>query len=189
MVMSGGGDGASGSAEGGSLSERNSPEAHNLCVTVVGHSPYDAVVHTKQHGKRPASTRTVRKQRVSVFFGFHPASFKPSARTFNVLREDVSLLLKTGKAKHGEWFHKGERLPGRDGQPELSSNLIEAAVATPIFPDVERELDLTDGCAAQFDGKVNYHQVAVWPTKVTAPARAHAIGRQRTVTRPGEIWP
>ena len=64
-----------------------SPETHNLCVTVVGHSPYDEVVHTKQHGKRPASTRTVRKQRVSVFFGFHPASFKPSARTFNVLRE------------------------------------------------------------------------------------------------------
>ena len=69
---------------------------------------------------------------MSVFFGFHPAGFKPSARTFNVLREDVSLLLKTGKAKHGEWFHKGERLPGRDTQPELPPNLAEAEVAVGV---------------------------------------------------------
>ena len=36
------------------------------------------------------------------------------------------------------------------------------------------QCDLTDGCAAQFDGKVNYHQVAVWPTKV-GTKRNHSI--------------
>ena len=45
------------------------------------------------------------------------AGIKPSARSFNVMREDISLLLKTGKAKHGEWIHKGERLPGRTACP------------------------------------------------------------------------
>ena len=119
----------------------------------------------KKRGKRPASTKTVRKQKVTVFFGFHPAGTKPSARTFNVLREDVSLLLKTGKSKHGEWFHLGKRLPGRDGQPPLleGEGLDEASEPQPIFPALQFEVDITDGCAAQFDGKDNYHQ---------APARS-----------------
>ena len=119
----------------------------------------------KKRGKRPASTKTVRKQKVSVFFGFHPAGTKPSARTFNVLREDVSLLLKTGKSKHGEWFHIGKRLPGRDGQPPLleGEGLDEASEPQPILPALQFEVDITDGCAAQFDGKDNYHQ---------APARS-----------------
>mmetsp|Transcript_25121 Transcript_25121/g.84671 ORF Transcript_25121/g.84671 Transcript_25121/m.84671 type:complete len:497 (+) Transcript_25121:2689-4179(+) len=149
------------------------PETHNLCVTVVGHEPYEETVHVKKRGKRPESTKTVRKQKVSVFFGFHPAGHKPSARSFNVLREDVSLLLKTGKSKHGEWFHKGERLPGREGPP-LPGGLSEAAAAHPIFPSLEKEVDITDGCAAQFDGKDNYHQVAEWPTKV-GTQRNHSI--------------
>ena len=65
-------------------------------------------------------------------------------------------------------------VPGRDNLPELSSNLTQATAAKPIFPEVQRELDLTDGCAAQFDGKDNYHQVAEWPTKVGI-ARNHSI--------------
>lgn len=143
------------------------PESHNLCITVVGHSPYDEMVEVKKRGKCPsASTKTVRKQKVSAFFGFHPAGIKPSARSFNVLREDVSLLLQKGKAKHGEWFHKGKRLPGHDLMPELPSGLVEATHCDPIFPALEIEDDLTDGCAGQFDGKDNYHQVAEWPTKV-----------------------
>lgn len=157
------------------------PESHNLCVTVVGHEPYDETIQIRQrvNGKRQAVTKTVRKQKVSVFFGFHPAGIKPSACSFNVLREDVSLLLKTGQAKHGEWFHKGTRLPKSNGHsselPLLSSSeLSEATERKPIFPSVEREVDITDGCAAQFHGRDNYHQVAEWATKV-GTKRLHAI--------------
>ena len=35
----------------------------------------------------------------------------------------------------------------------------------PDFPDYQRKLSLTDQCAAQFDGKDNYHQTAEWLTK------------------------
>lgn len=150
------------------------PESHNLCITVVGHSPYEEVVQVKRRGKRLGGTKTVRKQKVAVFFGFHPSTIKPSARSFNVLREDVSLLLKTGKSKHGEWIHKGKRLPGRDGMPPLSAGLTDAEEPHPIFPELEREDDLTDGCAAQFDGKDNYHQVAEWQAKV-GTIRNHGI--------------
>jgi hypothetical protein len=129
----------------------------------------------KKRGKRPASTKTVRKQKVSVFFGFHPAGIKPSARSFNVMREDISLLLKTGKSKHGEWIHKGERLPGRNSMPALPQELVDSTNFQPIFAELEVEDDLTDGCAGQFDGKDNYHQVAEWPTKVRAapPSTLH----------------
>ena len=151
-------------------------ETHNLCVTVVGCEPYEHTVDVKKRGKRPASTKTVRKQRVSVFFGFHPSGVKPSARTFNVLREDISMLMKEGKSKHGEWFHQGMRVPGRNSQqqPSLPANMLEMTEFAPIFPNVEREVDITDGCAAQFDGKDNYYQVAVWPTKVGI-RRNHSI--------------
>lgn len=44
-----------------------SPETHNLCVTVVGCQPYDEMVELKKHGKRPASSRRVRKSRRSVY--------------------------------------------------------------------------------------------------------------------------
>lgn len=37
------------------------------------------------------------------------------------------------------------------------------------------QLDLTDGCAAQFDGKDNYHQVAEWPQKTGGVRRNHSI--------------
>ena len=169
-------------------------ETHNLCVTVVGREPYEVEVHTKKHGKRPASTRMVRKQKVSVFYGFHPSAVKPSARTFNVLREDITMLMKTGTAKHGEWFHDGKRLPGRAGLPCLTASsrnepnsnvpsdedgdrfppLTEAQSSEPLFAALAREVDITDGCAAQFDGKDNYHQVAVWFSKFGV-RRLHAI--------------
>jgi hypothetical protein len=149
-------------------------ETHNLCVTVVGHSPYEETVHVKAHGKRKAHTKTVRKQRVAVFFGFHSAGHKPSARSFNVLREDVTSLMKHGTAKHGEWFHMGRRLPGRSHQEVLPGSLSDMTDTNPIFAALERELDVTDGCAAQFNGKDNYHQVAVWKIK-TGVARNHSI--------------
>mmetsp|Transcript_2435 Transcript_2435/g.7592 ORF Transcript_2435/g.7592 Transcript_2435/m.7592 type:complete len:392 (+) Transcript_2435:754-1929(+) len=132
------------------------PETHNLCVTVVGHSPYWETIHYKKHGARPAYSKPVRKQKVSVFFGFHDAGHRPSARTFNVLREDVSSVLKHGTTKHGEWFHKGERLPSTRTRPPPplpdGDGLNDAAEFAAIFPELEIEADQTDGCAAQFDG-------------------------------------
>ena len=118
-------------------------ETHNLCVTVVGHSPYEETVHVKAHGKRKAHTKTVRKQRVAVFFGFHSAGHKPSARSFNVLREDVTSLMKHGTAKHGEWFHMGRRLPGRSHQEVLPGSLSDMTDTNPIFAALER------GCAGR----------------------------------------
>ena len=50
--------------------------------------------------------------------------------------------------------------------PDLPPELKEATDFMPIFAELEIEDDLTDGCAGQFDGKDNYHQVAEWPTKV-----------------------
>ena len=43
----------------------------------------------------------------------------------------------------------------------------DLVVALPVtdFPDYQRKLSLTDQCAAQFDGKDNYHQTAEWLTK------------------------
>ena len=35
-----------------------------------------------------------------------------------------------------------------------------------MFPLFKRVTDITDTCAAQFDGKDNYHQAAEWPTKL-----------------------
>eukprot|EP00966_Prymnesium_polylepis_P197942 4586633-Prymnesium_polylepis.1 len=61
------------------------------------------------------------------------------------MREDISLLLKTGKAKHGEWIQKGERLPGRDSMPTLPQELVDSTNFQPIFAELENEDDLTDG--------------------------------------------
>lgn len=84
-----------------------------------------------------------------------------------MLREDVSLLLKTGRSKVGEWFHKGQRIPGQNIEGPLPPSLCDASALAPLFPNIDKEVDLTDGCAAQFDGKNNYHKVVEWPSKVS----------------------
>jgi len=141
-------------------------ERHNRCVLVAGFGTYEETVEVPKKKGRAASTKIVRKQRVFVFYGFHAAGYRPDARSYNVLREDVTTFLKTGKFAHGEWFWNGERQPGGDHSQPLPDGIGEAAWATAIFPTIEHETDVVDGCAAQFAGKNNYYQIAVWRTKM-----------------------
>ena len=106
----------------------------------------DDIERPTQFGYPEYQQRFVRKQKVSVFFGFHPSSHRPSARTFNVLREDVTSILKHGKSKHGMWFHKGQRLPSTRAQPSLpaSSGLVDAETFDPIFPALELEVRVAE---------------------------------------------
>ena len=148
------------------------PETHNMLVVVMGFSPYNETVSVKKHGRRPASTKVVRKQRVAVFYVFHPSSYKPDARSYNAACENIDRFMKTGKFSFGEWFHMGKRLPCSRITPpngadtSLPSGITSAPAAPPMFPLFKRVTDITDTCAAQFDGKDNYHQAAEWPTKL-----------------------
>lgn len=69
------------------------------------------------------------------------------------------------QVKHGEWFLEGKRLPGGDHSKPLPDGFTERLAQPADFPDYSRKLSVTDGCAAQFDGKDNYHQTAEWHTK------------------------
>ena len=148
------------------------PETHNMLVAVMGFSPYNETVSVKKHGRRPASTKVVRKQRVAVFYVFHPSSYKPDARSYNAACENIDRFMKTGRFSFGEWFHKGKRLscsritPPNGADTSLPSGIVSAPAAPPMFPSYKRVTDITDTCAAQFDGKDNYHQAAEWPTKL-----------------------
>ena len=148
------------------------PETHNMLVAVMGYLPEEHTVTVKKHGKRPASTKTVRKQQVDVYYVFHPSSYKPDARSYNVACENIDYFMKNGSFLSGEWFHKGARLPcARKAPPNgsdasLPSSINEAEPAPPVFPHYSRVTDITDTCAAQFDGRDNYHQIAEWPTKL-----------------------
>ena len=148
------------------------PETHNMLVAVMGFSPYNETVSVKKHGRRPASTKVVRKQRVAVFYVFHPSSYKPDARSYNAACENIDRFMKTGRFSFGEWFHKGKRLscsritPPNGADTSLPSGIASAPAAPPMFPSYKRVTDITDTCAAQFDGKDNYHQAAEWPTKL-----------------------
>ena len=53
-------------------------ERHNLLVSVVGYKPYRIWL--------PKTKRWLYKQHVDVFYAFHKAGFKPSARSFNVVQ-------------------------------------------------------------------------------------------------------
>lgn len=53
-----------------------------------------------KRGKRPAETKTIRKQHVYVFYAFRKAGYRPDARTYNTLAEDVTHFLK-----HGTFLH------------------------------------------------------------------------------------
>jgi hypothetical protein len=75
------------------------------------------------------------------------------------MQEDIDSFLKTGKVKHGEWFHQCQRLPGGDHSKPLPDGFSERPEQPPDFAEYERKLSVTDQCAGQFDGKDNYHQV------------------------------
>ena len=142
------------------------PERINELVTVMGYKPYDVTVEVPKSRRHAATTKVVRKQHVDVFFAFHPTGYKSDARSYNVVQEDIDSFLKYGKVKHGEWFLECQRLPGGDhSKPLPDDGFSERAAQPPDFPEYERKLSVTDGCAGQFDGKDNYHQTAEWFTK------------------------
>lgn len=98
------------------------PERSNELVVAMGYKPYVQEVHTPRRGKRPASTKQVRKQHVDLFFAFHPSGYKPNARSYNTASEDIDCFLKYGRVRHGEWFLQGQRLrPARRGSFTASS--------------------------------------------------------------------
>ena len=148
-------------------------ERHNNCPMVIGFNPYVQVVKTAARGKRPASEVSIRKQHVVVVYGMFKAGYKPDARSYNVQREDAEHFLKTGRTKHGEWWLHGKRVPREGGHREpLPDGMAEWDAITPMAPHLTHSLDVLDGCAAQFAGKNNYHQDAVWATK-TGVTRNH----------------
>eukprot|EP00966_Prymnesium_polylepis_P222310 5143274-Prymnesium_polylepis.1 len=67
--------------------------------------------------------------------------------------------------RHGEWFLERQRLPGGDHSRDLPEGFSERAEQPPDFPEYARKLSIKDGCAMQFDGKDNYHQVSEWKGK------------------------
>lgn len=136
-------------------------ERHNLLVSVVGFKPYRVWAEK--------SKQWVYKQRVYVFYALHKAGFKPSARSFNVVQEDIDHWLKYGAMRHGEWFMGGERLPGGDHRQPLpaGSKLREAPRRPPDFPEMEVHRDKFDGCPNQFSYGTNYHQIAEWHSKTS----------------------
>ena len=135
------------------------PERHNELVMAVGYKPYVQTVEIPKRGKRPASSKEVRKQHVDVLFAFHPSGYKPDARSYNTAAEDFDCFLKYGRVRHGEFFLECQRLPGGDHSRPLPEGFSERPVQPPDFPGYERKLSVKDGCAMQFDGKDNYHQV------------------------------
>ena len=105
---------------------------------------------------------------MDVFFAFHPSGYKPDARSYNTAAEDIDSFLKYGRVRHGEWFLECQRLPGGDHSRELPEGFSERSEQPPDFPEYARKLSIKDGCAMQFDGKDNYHQVAEWKGKTVA---------------------
>ena len=81
--------------------------------------------------------------------------------------------MKHGKTLHGEWWFEGKRIPREGGHREtLPDGMEECPLEAPWAPQLTHTLDVLDGCAAQFAGKNNYHQDAVWGTK-TGVTRSH----------------
>ena len=135
------------------------PERSNELVVAMGYKPSVQTVQTPAKGKRPASSKQVRKQQVDVFFAFQPSGWKPDAHSYNTAAEDIDSFLKYGRVRHGEWFLECQRLPGGDHSRGLPDGFSERPEQPPDFPEYERKLSVKDGCAMQFDGKDNYHQV------------------------------
>lgn len=109
----------------------------------------------------------VYKQHVDYIFAFHEPSYKPNARSYNVVQEDVDHFLKYGTVLHGEWFINKARVPLREGshQMQLPDGLTERDKLPPEFPEMQRRHSLHDGCASQFACGTEFHQTAEWLTK------------------------
>lgn len=147
-------------------------ERHNFEVSHVGFGPYVEVRRKGRfrHNKSPRE-RTQYKQNVYVFFSFFNAGYKPNARSHNVVQEDIDHFLKYGTFLYGEWFEGGSRYPGGptgDGRLPLPDTLKEAPQVAPVLPGYDRRVEITDGCACQYDGGTQHHQTAEWRTKTAS---------------------
>ena len=119
-------------------------------------------------------------QNVDGLFAFHKSGFKPNARSYNVVMEDVCHFLKYGTVRHGEWFIGGQRVPlarGSHRQP-LPPGMTERPISPPDFAELARMEARTDGCPNQFDYGTNYHQTAEWRSKTAEWALGHAKARR-----------
>ena len=120
------------------------------------------------------------KQNVDGIFAFHKSGFKPNARSYNVVMEDVCHFLKYGSVFHGEWFIDGQRVPLAKGSHRmpLPAGMTERPLGPPDFEEMERMEARHDGCPNQFDYGVNYHQTAEWRTKTAEWALNNAKAKQ-----------
>ena len=123
--------------------------------------------------KKNAPAEPVRKQHVDIFYAFHKAGFKPSARSFNVVQEDIDYFLLHGTFRHGEWFLEGQRCPGGDHRVPLPEDgaRTERPIAPADFPEMRQRLDIFDGSPNQFAYGDNFYQIAVWRAKTAAWAK------------------
>ena len=78
----------------------------------------------------------------------------------------LSLSLMLLRTSWGEWFCDGVRLPGGKYRGDLPEGLCDVESFEPSCPNLQHEVDVTDGGACQFAGRNNYHQTAEW--KVTS---------------------
>eukprot|EP00966_Prymnesium_polylepis_P070424 1636662-Prymnesium_polylepis.1 len=62
------------------------PERHNLLVSIVGYKPYTEMMRKPGRRRKNPIVEPVMKQHVDIFYAFHKAGFKPSARSFNVVQ-------------------------------------------------------------------------------------------------------
>ena len=137
-----------------------------------------AVVASTSKASRPVTPRFVHKQVVYVFYAFHGAGFKPSARSHHVVQEDIDHFMKYGTFLHGEWFNRGERLPGGptgdarqplppslDVAPGLALQLVDAPRRPAPLPGYNRKLKNTDGCPNQYDYGTAHRQTSEWRSK------------------------
>jgi hypothetical protein len=99
-------------------------------------------------------------------FGFFDTSYKPDARSFNVQAADLDSILKTGMSIYGEWFLKGKRLLGGRKRGELPDGITDYDAPQPLFPQIKRAMEITDGAPTQFDNKNHYHQTASWMARL-----------------------
>lgn len=121
-----------------------------------------------------------------VFYAFHKAGYKPNAKCFNMVQEDIDHFLKYCTFLHGEWFEGGKRLPGGPAgtaRLQLPAGLAEASPIAPDLPNYNRRLDVTDGCPNQYAYGTNFHQTAEWKTKTASWEAARMRSGWQGITR------
>lgn len=108
----------------------------------------------------PLPPRVVYKQHCDCLFSFHDKAYKPNARSYNVVQEDIDYFLKFGVVLHGEWYTEGECVPLAEGSHEapLPDGLRERRRLASDFPEMIRRHSIHDGCSSQFACGTELHQ-------------------------------